>query len=101
MTPMAMFLAEDVGPPLLTTLGQYGIAGVIGAILIWFGWKVIQREQRLAEEARAEVARLNAKIADVYVPNMERWLEALAEQKRLLEVLRDERQPPARRRGTT
>lgn len=96
----SLSVLADAGPP-LAQLGQYGIAGVIGAILVWFAWKVIQREQRLAEEARAEVARLNAKIADVYVPNMEKWLEALAEQKRLLEVLRDERQPVTRRRGAS
>src|SRR5688572_21611896 len=93
------YLAVEGGPP-LAKVGEYGVAGVIGGILVWFAWKVIQREQRLAEEARAEVARLNSKIADVYVPNMERWLESLAEQKRLLEALRDERQPPPRRRST-
>lgn len=91
-------LAEGGGVP-LADLGQYGVAGVIASIFLWFAWQVYKRERDRADRLEAEKDGLNEKIRSVYVPSMEKWAEALTEQKRLLEALRDERPPPPRRRS--
>lgn len=80
----------------LSGIAQYGAAGAIGAILIWFGWQVIDRERTRADKNEAEVARLNGLILDRYVGSLEQNIRVLEEVKDLLPLFRDA--PPPRRR---
>lgn len=83
--------------PPVAALGQYGALGVISMIFLWFGWQVYKRERDRADANAAEVARLNQRIADIYVPNLEKWLIEAGEQRRLLQAVLDERSSPRRR----
>lgn len=79
----------------LADLGQYGVAGVIASIFLWFGWQVYKRERDRADRLEREKDTLNEKIRDVYVPSMEKWTQTLTEQRRLLGELIEDR--PRRR----
>ena len=80
----------------IAELGQYGIAGVIGSIFLWFGWNVYKRERDRADKNEAEIKRLNEVIQEKYVPSLEAAASALSESNVLLAQLRD---PPPRRRS--
>jgi predicted negative regulator of RcsB-dependent stress response len=86
---MAGLAADTVGGLPLSGLGQLGAVGVVLGVLFWFAYQVWKGERTRADDNAAEVKRLNEKITDVYVPSMEKWADALTEQKRLLEQLRD------------
>ena len=77
-------------------LGQYGVAGVIASIFLWFAWQVYKRERDRADKNETEIARLNTLIQDKYVPSLEAATKALSESNDLLVQLRDP--PPPRRR---
>lgn len=65
-------------------LGQYGIAGILGMILAWFGWQVYKRERDRADKNEAEIARLNTVIQDKYIPSLEEATRVLTSVKELL-----------------
>jgi hypothetical protein len=85
-----MTMADTVGSLPLSGLGQLGAVGVVLGVLLWFGYKVWSAERRRADSNAEEIRRLNDKIADVYVPSMQKWADALAEQKRLMDTLHDQ-----------
>lgn len=78
-----MYFAEDAAP--LSSLGQYGLAGVILSIFFWFAWQVYKRERDRADENGGEVKRLNELIQKEYVPSLEKAKDALLANKDALE----------------
>lgn len=79
-------LAQDSGGGGIPVaqLGQYGIAGVILMIFLWFGWQVYKRERDRADSNEAEIKRLNTVIQEKYVPSLEQASKALVESNQLL-----------------
>lgn len=69
--------AETVSSDPVSTLSQYGIAGVILSIFLWFAWQVYSREHERAEANAVEIRRLNDLITREYVPSLERATVAL------------------------
>lgn len=77
-----MVLSQEGIP--VAELGQYGIAGVISMIFLWFGWQVYKRERDRADKNEAEIARLNTVIQDKYIPSLEAATRVLTSVKELL-----------------
>jgi hypothetical protein len=94
------------GDPPLTGLAQYGAAGLILTIFLWFGWQVYKRERDRADSNAAEIARLNEKIGTAYMESMNETAKSLISMMQMLEsfrqllesVMGDERPPPRRGR---
>lgn len=99
-----MFFA-DGSDPILTGLGQLGVAGTILGILLMFGRQQLKRESERADANAAEVARLNTSIQEKYIPSLLDSQRALAESnvvlsevKSSLAELRASAKGPAQRR---
>lgn len=100
-----MHIFAEASDPLLTGLGQLGVAGTILGILLVFGRQVLNRERERADANAAEVARLNLSIQEKYIPSLLDCQRALAEStgvlsevKTSLAELRAEAKGPAQRR---
>lgn len=78
-----MWLAEGVEVP-IADLGQYGVAGTIAAIALWFFWQAYKRERDRADRLEKEKDELNTSIREVFVPSMETSKAALLESNQLL-----------------
>lgn len=77
--------ADTTGGDLpLSGLAQYGAAGLILSISLWFFWQVYKRERDRADANEAEIKRLNEVIAGKYVPALEASTAAVAEAAREL-----------------
>lgn len=79
-----MYIAQEAGGIPVAELGQYGIAGVIGMIFLWFGWQVYKRERDRADKNEGEIARLNLVIQEKYIPSLEEATRVLTSVKELL-----------------
>lgn len=66
----------DGGLP-ISALSQYGIAGVLLSILLWFAWYAYQSERSRANANELEIRRLNTIIAEQTVPSLEKATIAL------------------------
>lgn len=84
----------------LSGYGQLGAVGVVLVTFLWFGYRAWKREADAADSARAEVARLNRSIIEIYNPTLEKWLTEAGEQRRLIDALLAERERAAPRRRT-
>lgn len=65
-------------------LGQYGIAGLIASIFLWFAWQVYKRERDRADRLELEKEKLWLEIKDTFIPAMEASKAALLESNQLL-----------------
>lgn len=102
-----MMILADGSDPLLTGLGQLGVAGVVIATFYAFIKQVLARETKRADDNAAEVARLNLSIQEKYIPSLLEGQRALAECNKVLGEVKDsladlraKREAP-RRRGTS
>lgn len=87
-----MILA-DAGTADLTVFAQYGILGVIAAMLIWFAKGAHQRERDRADRLGEENQRLNTILLDRVIPALLAATRAAEESAELLIVLHRERKP--------
>ncbi len=87
-------LAADAGgaPIDLTVFAQYGILGVIAAMLIWFARGAHQRERDRADRLEAEVQRLHALMLDRVIPALTSATNAAEESAALLGAMQRERE---------
>lgn len=74
-----MFFAEEVAPWDPSILFQYGAVGVIAALGVLFVRNAYTRETKRADEAQAEIARLNQLLRDKDATIQDRFLPALLE----------------------
>lgn len=84
-------LALAAGEVPSTDWSQYGIAGIIAGLGIWFFFLAYRQMSARYEAERAEVKRLNQLIQDKYVPALEAATQVLHEVVRFLERERDRR----------
>ncbi len=76
----------------LTVFAQYGVLGVIAAILIFFARGAHQREQQRADRLEAENRRLNEVILERVIPALTSATRAAEEAAELLGVMQRERE---------
>lgn len=84
-------MMDAAGELPIAELGQYGIAGVISSIFIWFAWQVYKRERDRADKNEDEIKRLNDLIQGKYVPSLQDASTALIETNQLLAEFRARR----------
>lgn len=84
-----MFLATAVDP--VTTIGQYGAAGALAALLLILGRYVYRRETDRADRLEAELREVNRALVDKYVPTLDATSRALLDATQLIIELRAER----------
>lgn len=89
-----VILAADAGGGAidLTVFAQYGILGVIAAMLIWFAKGAHQRERDRADRMEAEVQRLHAVMLDRVIPALTSATSAAEESTALLQSWQRERE---------
>lgn len=79
------------------TLGQYGVLGIVNFILFRFAQSAYNREKQRADDADAEVKRLNAKIIDETSGTLAANNAAMQAQATALDRLADLAAAPRRR----
>lgn len=96
-------LAADAGGGALdlAVFAQYGVLGIIAAVLIFFARGAHQREQQRADRMEAENRRLNEVILDRVIPALTSATRAAEEAAELLSAMQRERELAAmiRQRG--
>jgi hypothetical protein len=87
-------LAADAGGGSvdLTVFAQYGVLGIIAAILIWFARGAHQRERDRADRMEAEYRRLNELVLDRIIPALTSATRAIEESGELLNAIQRERE---------
>lgn len=76
----------------VAVFAQYGILGIIAAMLIWFAKGAHQRERDRADRLEAEVQRLHALMLDRVIPALTSATNAAEESTQLLNALQRERE---------
>ncbi len=76
----------------LTIFAQYGVLGVIAALLIFFARGAHQRERDRADRMEAENKRLNELILDRVIPTLMSAARASEETTELLRAIQRERE---------
>jgi len=76
----------------ITTFAQYGVLGVVAALLIWFAKGAHQRERDRADRMEEENKRLNALILDRVIPALISATRAAEESTELLNAVQRERE---------
>lgn len=84
-----------------TVFAQYGVLGVMTAILIWFAKGAYQRERDKVDRAEEENKRLNMLILDRVIPALTSATRAAEESAELLNAIQREREYTARERRAT
>lgn len=92
MLAALVWLAQADGGIDLAVLTQYGVLGVIAAMLIWFAKGAHQRERDRADRMEAENKRLNELILDRVIPALTSATRAAEESAELLNAIQRERQ---------
>lgn len=85
------FLAAESGAD-LSVFAQYGVLGVIAAMLIWFAKSAHQRERERADRLEEENKRLNMLILDRVIPALTSATRAAEESAQLLHAIQRERE---------
>lgn len=87
------YLAAEGGGALdLTVFAQYGVLGLIAAMLIWFARGAHQRERDRADRMEAENRRLNELILDRVIPALTSATRAVEDSGNQLTALQRERE---------
>ncbi len=76
----------------ITVFAQYGVLGIIAAMLIWFARGAHQRERDRADRLEAEVQRLHALMLDRVIPALTSATNAAEESAALLTAMQRERE---------
>ena len=84
--------ADTAGAIDITVFAQYGILGIIAAILIWFARGAHQRERERADRLEAEVQRLHMLMLDRVIPALTSATNAAEESTALLAAMQRERE---------
>lgn len=84
--------ADAAGGIDITVFAQYGILGVIAAMLIWFARGAHQRERDRADRLEAEVQRLHTLMLDRVIPALTSATNAAEESAALLQAMQRERE---------
>ena len=79
-----LILAVSTNGVSLDPFLQYGVVGAIAALGLIGLWQAYRREQKRADDANAEVARLNQAIIDKYLPSLAETAALLSDVKELL-----------------
>jgi hypothetical protein len=88
-----MAAAADGGGGIdIAVFAQYGVLGVIAAILIWFAKGAHQRERDRADRLEAEVQRLHTLMLDRVIPALTSATNAAEESAALIAALQRERE---------
>jgi hypothetical protein len=90
--PLRAAAADAAGGIDFTVFAQYGILGVIAAMLIWFARGAHQRERDRADRLEAEVQRLHALMLDRVIPALTSATSAAEESTALLQSWQRERE---------
>lgn len=85
----------DAGGVDLAVLGQYGVLGVVAAMLLLYARGSVQRERDRADRLEAENQRLNSLIADRAIPALMAASKAAEESASLLSAIQREREQEA------
>lgn len=98
LTPL-QFLAADAGTVDITVFAQYGVLGVIAALLIWFAKGAHQRERDRADRMEEKYEKLNTILLDKMLPALSSATRAVEESTELLRDMQRERdrEPPRQR----
>lgn len=101
LTPAALNLAAEAGTVDLALFAQYGVLGIITALLIYFAKGAHQREKDRADRLEAEVGRLHTLMLDRVIPALTSATRAAEESAELLNAMqrareRDHLTPPWR-----
>lgn len=98
--PYGLLVAAESGTD-LSVFAQYGVLGIIAAMLIWFAKSAHQRERERADRLEEENKRLNALILDRVIPALTSATRAAEESTQLLHAIQREREfaQLAERRG--
>ncbi len=91
---LAQWIAVDAGAAGvdLTVFAQYGVLGVIAAILIWFARGAHQRERDRADRMEQENKRLHELILDRVIPALTSASAAAEDAAELLRAMQRERE---------
>lgn len=84
-------LAQQGSEPFLNKLTEYGVLGILVALLFWFGFKQVQREQKRSDDLQAENLRLNQTIQDKVIPALVSATQALQGSAAILQQIKYER----------
>ncbi len=76
----------------LTVFAQYGVLGIVAAMLIWFARGAHQRERDRADRMEAENKRLHELILDRVIPALTSATQAAEESTELLRAMQRERE---------
>lgn len=82
----------DAGSLDFTVFAQYGVLGIMTAILIWFAKGAHQRERDRADRLEDENKKLNALIIDRVIPALTSATRAAEESAELLHAMQRERE---------
>lgn len=86
-------LAADAGAAIdLAVFAQYGVLGIIAAMLIWFARGAHQRERDRADRMEQENQRLHELILDRVIPALSSASSAAEESAELLRAVQRERE---------
>lgn len=89
---MAGLAAEAGGGIDLAVFAQYGVLGIITALLIFFARGAYQRERDRADAANAEVQRLYQLMLDRVIPALTSATSAAEDSAELLRAMQRERE---------
>jgi gas vesicle protein len=93
LTTAALLLADDTGTSAdVATFAQYGVLGIIAALLIFFAKGAHQRERDRADRLEEENRKLNALILDRVIPALISATRAAEESTELLNAVQRERE---------
>lgn len=99
-------LADPTGAVDYSVFAQYGLLGVVAALLLWFAKGAVQRERDGADRERArgdrleeENRRLNTVIQDRIIPALTSAARAAEESTELLRAIQRERELDQRLRA--
>jgi hypothetical protein len=90
--PEALLVADAGVGADLGVLAQYGVLGIIAAMLIWFAKSAHQRERERADRLEEENKRLNMLILDRVIPALTSATRAAEESAELLNAVQRERE---------
>lgn len=90
--PNVLAAPIDPGTIDITVFAQYGILGVIAAMLIWFARGAHQRERDRADRLEEENRRLNNLLLDRVIPALTSATRAAEESAELMSAIQRERE---------
>jgi hypothetical protein len=100
LAALAAHVAADSGQggPDFAVLSQYGVLGLVVAVLGWYAKNTTGRESARADRMEAEVFRLNGIVQEKVIPALESAARTVEEAQGLLASMQREREYALQRR---